>query len=70
MDHWPYHIQLIMPLNAHFHTVKLVWCAVWVSQSTSQDARGVNLLTLLNMKNGLDAVHDANARAVSLLQKL
>lgn len=59
-----------MPLNAHFHTLKLVWCAAWVSQSTSQDVRVVNLLKLLNMKNGLGAVHDANARAVSLLQKL
>lgn len=30
----------------------------------------MNLLKLLNMKNGLDAMHDANARTVSLLHKL
>lgn len=64
-------IQLIMPLCASFHTVKLVWCAVCVSQSSSQmQVLLMNLLTLLNMKNGLDAMHDANARAVSILHKL
>lgn len=30
----------------------------------------VNLPKFLNMKSGLDVMHDANARAVSLLHKL
>lgn len=59
-----------MPFSAHFHTVKLVWCAAWISQSTSRDARHVNILKSLNMKSGLDAVHDANARAVSFAEAL